>query len=384
MTLHAAVRHCIIKGVRNQILTIKQASKLLQVDPNTIYRWARAGKFPASKIGKEWRILYSDVFEFVEKHKRKHELFTNEQTAELITALAGRRELPLKFQYLGEGADKFVSFEHTSEYGIGQTEIDLILNNEDKILSHLPNREYSVLDVGCGDGKKAAAILTRLRRYSQNKLNYFPIDISERMIDIAIGNVELAHNGVCVEQFKEDFEKANISKITYYLRRRYQRDNIILFLGQTIGNIADSHRVLINLRESMTEKEALLVGMALLPKKNPLEGYDQEIIYDWLLTVPGKIGITKENVDIKLSFNSAKHQIEYKLEFKKNWSKNYGSDFLSFHKGQKILVAVSHKFTRNEIFSLFAGAGFKIELFLESKEKKYGVVLCKPYSWERQ
>jgi uncharacterized SAM-dependent methyltransferase len=258
------------------------------------------------------------------------------------------------------------------------------LDNENKILSYLSKHEYSVLDVGCGDGKKAAAILTRLGRHSQNKLNYFPIDISERMMDIAIDNVELAHNNVYIEPFKEDFEKGNLSKITYYLRRRYQRDNIVLLLGQTIGNIADSHRVLINLRESMTEKEALLVGMALLPKKNPLEGYDQEIIYDWLWTVPEKIGITRESADIKLSFNAAKHKIEYKLEFKKDWSKNYGSDYLSFHKRQKVLIAVSHKFIRDEIFSLFAGAGFKIELFLESKDKKYCVVLCKPYSWERQ
>lgn len=371
--------------MQNQILTIRQASRLLQVDPNTIYRWARAGKFPASKIGKEWRILYKDVLEFVEKHKRKNQFLTDEQTAELITALAGRRELPLKFQYLGEGADRFVSFEHTSEYGVGQTEIDLILNNEDKILSCLKSTDYSVLDIGCGDGKKAATILTRLERSSKQGLNYFPLDISDRMIDIAIDNVNLAHKDVNVESFKEDFEKGNFSKITYYLRRRYQRNNLILFLGQTIGNLSDSHRVLINLRESMTEQEAALVGMAMLSKvSNSLAGYDEKIIYDWLWTVPERIGIARQDADIKLYFNKEKHRIEYKLEFVKDWSKSYGSDLLNFHKGQKVLVAVSHKFTKDEIFGLFAGAGFKIELFLESKKKDYGIVLCRPHSWERQ
>ena len=274
--------------MQNQILTIRQAARLLQVDPNTIYRWARAGRFPASKIGKEWRILHSDVLDFVEKHKRKSQFLTDEQTAELITALAGRRELPLKFQYLGVGADRFAAFEHTSEYGIGRTEIDLILDNEDKILSRLQSKEYSVLDVGCGDGKKAAAILTRLEHYSRGELNYFPLDISDRMINIATDNVELAHENLHIESFKEDFEKGNFSKITYYLRRRYQRNNLILFLGQTIGNLSDSHRVLINVRESMTEKEVLLVGMAMLSKKNPLEGYDEKIIYDWLWIMPEK------------------------------------------------------------------------------------------------
>ena len=370
--------------MQQEILTIAQAAKILQVDPNTLYRWARAGKFPASKIGKEWRILYSDVFEFMRKHKQMHELLTNEQTADLITALTGRRELPLKFQYMEQGADRYVSFEHNTEYKIGQTELDLILDNEDKILSCLTKKDYNLIDVGCGDGKKAAAILTRLGRHSSNKLSYFPVDISQRMIDIAIDNVELANEDISIESFNEDFEKATLSKITYYLRRRYQRNNMILFLGQTIGNITDSNRVLVNLRESMTEEEVLLAGMAMLPKTNPLEGYDQKIIYDWLWTVPEKIGITKADADIKLYFNKAKHQIEYKLEFKKDWAKNYGSDFLRFHKGQKVLIAISHKLTKEEIFELFAKAGFKIELFLESKGNNYCVVLCKPHSWERQ
>ena len=371
--------------MQNQILTIRQAAKLLQVDPNTIYRWARVGKFPASKIGKEWRILHSDVLEFVEKHKRKHEFLTNEQTAELITALAGRRELPLKFQYLGEGADRYASFEHTSEYGVGQTEIDLILDNEDKILSFLSKKEYSVLDMGCGDGKKATAILTRLERHSKDKLNYFPLDISERMINIAIDNVDLADGNVHVESFKEDFEKGNFSKITYYLRRRYQRNNLILFLGQTIGNLSDSHRILVNLRESMTDKDYLLVGLSIFSKQNdPLKGYDTAEGIDWLWTMPEKIGISRNDAQIRPKFNHSKHQVEQEMHFKKDWNKDYGNDNLSFHKGQKVLIAVSHKFTKDEIFSLFARAGFKIEIFLQSKKKDYGLVLCRPHSWERQ
>jgi len=371
--------------MQNQILTIRQAARLLQVDPNTIYRWARAGKFPASKIGKEWRILHNDVLDFVEKHKRKHEFLTSEQTAELITALAGRRELPLKFQYLGEGADRFVAFEHTSEYGVGQTEIDLILDNEDKILSKLQSKDYSVLDMGCGDGKKAAAILTRLERFSKDSLNYFPVDISERMMNIAVDNVQLAHDNLNTESFKEDFEKGNFSKITYYLRRRYQRNNLILFLGQTIGNLSDSHRILVNLRESMGEEDSLLVGLALFSKENnPLKGYDNQLVYNWLWTMPEKIGITRDDAEIKNYFNKDKHQVEAKMEFKKDWSKHYGNDLLSFHKEQKVLVATSHKFTKDEVFGLFARAGFKIELFLQSKKKDYGLVLCRPHSWERQ
>ena len=100
--------------------------------------------------------------------------------------------------------------------------------------------------------------------------------------------------------------------------------------------------------------------------------------------MPEKIGITRDDAEIKNYFNKDKHQVEAKMEFKKDWSKHYGNDLLSFHKEQKVLVATSHKFTKDEVFGLFARAGFKIELFLQSKKKDYGLVLCRPHSWERQ
>lgn len=371
--------------MEHQILTIKQAAKLLQVDPNTLYRWARAGRFPAGKIGKEWRVLHSDAISFVEKNKHRHKFLTDNQTAELITALAGRREIPLKFQYIGEGADRFVTFEYTTEYGIGQKEIDLIIEHQKEIFAKFPTKNYAVLDLGCGDGKKAAAILSHLEKQPTQKLHYFPLDISERIIDIASSNVALAHPDVTVEAFQEDFEKSGIAKATYYLRRRYQQDILALFLGTTIGNLSDSHRVLVNIREGLTEKDFLLVGLALFSeKKNPLVGYNEDVIYQWLWTIPEKIGIKKTDAQIQLYFNTLKHQIEYKLEFKKDWQKNYGQDTLSFTKGQRILVAISHKFTQDEVFALFTAAGFKLEAFLPNKEKDYGLVLCRPHSWERK
>ena len=52
-----------------------------EVDPNTIYRWARAGNFPASKIGKEWRVLRSDVIKFIESKKKRNQFLTEQQEA---------------------------------------------------------------------------------------------------------------------------------------------------------------------------------------------------------------------------------------------------------------------------------------------------------------
>lgn len=366
-----------------QILTIKQAAKLLQVDPNTLYRWSRAGKFPAGKIGKEWRVLHSDTISFIEKNKHRNEFLTNGQTAELITALVGRREIPLKFQYIGEGADRFITLEYTNEYAIGQKELELIVENDRQIISRLGHLDFNVLDMGCGDGNKAATIITRLTRDVTPQ--YFPIDISSRMIDVAIQTMQAVHPIANIESFNEDFEQGNLAKITYYLRRRYQRNNLTLFLGQTIGNLFDYHRVLVNLRESMTEDDCLLVGLAMLSKwTNPTKAYENELLYNLLFTLPEKIGIKRTHADVKVYFNQSKNQVEWKLEFKKDWTKQLGQDLLHFNKGQKVLLGISHRFTKEEIFEMFAKAGFRIELFLQTKKKDYGLILCRPHSWERK
>ena len=368
--------------MEEKILTVRQAAKMLQVDPNTIYRWARAGNFPGSKIGRDWRILKSDVMKFLEKHMHRTVLLTDKQIAELVTALIGRREMPLKFQYLGEGADRFAQFEHTAEYGIGQSEIDIIIQNDRRILSHLENKEYNLVDMGCGDGKKAAVVMERFAMHDLLQ-GYFPVDISSRMIDIATSNFSIAHQNATIETFLEDFEAGNIARVTYYLRRRYQRDNFILFLGTTIGNLSDSHRLLVNFRESMIESDFLLIGLALYNKrKNPLEGYDEKIIYEWLWTIPNKLGIKREDAGIELSFNKEKLQIEYKLVFKRNWSKIIGGQILKIERGQRILIAVSRKFTKDEVLKMLGGAGFKILEIFSNKENDYGLVLCKPHSWE--
>jgi len=377
--LSAIVAYGIITFMKKTILTVEQAAKLLQVDPNTIYRWARSGKFPASKIGKEWRILNSDVLKFIEANKKRTQFLSESQEAELMTSLVGRREIPLKFEYFGEGADRYTTFTHPKEYG-GESEIDIFIDNNRQFISALGNNRFNLLDLGCGDGKKAAYFMHNLENKSEG---YFPADISTRMLEIGMKNMELAFADVDKESFQIDFEQGNMAQVTYYLRRRYKRPNLILFLGQTIGNISDAHRVLININESMTHEDILLVGMAYYnTKKIPVEAYNVPGAVDVMWTVPEKIGIKRNDANIYWTYNDKKRQLECQLEFSKDWNYTFGLNLLQFAKGQRVRLAISRRFTKDDIFELFANAGFKIELLVHDKDNV--LVLAKPHSWEKK
>lgn len=361
------------------ILTVRQAARFLQVDPNTIYRWSRTAKFPASKIGKEWRVLRSDVLKFIESHKRKSQFLSELQEAELITALAGRREIPLKFEYLGEGADRYTSLSHPKEVG-GETELDVFLANEKKFAQYLEGRNFNLLDLGCGDGKKAAFFISHINKSASA---YFALDISSRMLEIAVNNLQLAHPNLPYETFEDDFEYGNIANVTYYLNRRYQSRNLIIFLGNTIGNLFDAHRVLVNLRESMADADFLIVGLAYYNSKNiPVSSYNNPNIIEVLWTVPEKIGIKRSDAKIYWTYNKVKRQLECQLEFLKDWKQTFGTNFLQFAKSQRIRMAISRRFNKDDIFELFAEAGFKIEFLVRDRDN--ALVLGRSHSWEKK
>ena len=367
--------------MQKSILTIRQTAKLLQVDPNTIYRWARAGKFPGSKIGKEWRVLHTDVIKFIETHKKRSQFFTELQEAELITALIGRREIPLKFEYFGEGADRYTSFQHPREYG-GESELDILIDNQREIIKVLGTDKFNLLDIGCGDGKKAAHFINYLGKSTEG---YFPLDLSRRMLDIALNNISLAYPDLQKEVFLEDFEQGNIANVTYYLTRRYQKPNLLLFLGQTIGNISDAHRVLINYSESLTDDDVLIVGLALYnPKNIPAKSYNVPGALDVMWTVPEEIGIKRTDAKVYWTFNESRKQLECQLDFLHDWEHHFSGNLLKFPKSQKIRLAISRRFTKDDIFELFANAGFKIELLLVDKGKNNALILSKPHSWEKK
>lgn len=48
-----------------EILTILDVARFLRVPKSTVYKLARIGELPASKIGKHWRFLRRDIHEWM-------------------------------------------------------------------------------------------------------------------------------------------------------------------------------------------------------------------------------------------------------------------------------------------------------------------------------
>jgi excisionase family DNA binding protein len=50
-----------MNGKEDKIMNVEELSKFFGVSNQTIWRWCKAGKLPAFKIGSQWKIRQSDI-----------------------------------------------------------------------------------------------------------------------------------------------------------------------------------------------------------------------------------------------------------------------------------------------------------------------------------
>ena len=53
--------------LEGEILTVGEVAHFLRVPKSTVYKLARIGEIPASKIGKHWRFLRHDIQQWMQR-----------------------------------------------------------------------------------------------------------------------------------------------------------------------------------------------------------------------------------------------------------------------------------------------------------------------------
>ena len=82
-------------------------------------------------------------------------------------------------------------------------ETNLIERNLDQIVDQL-EMQVKVIDLGCGEALKTLKILRETRQRGKQVI-FYPVDISPRILDLAIRNAEEA--GIETYGLQEDFEQ---------------------------------------------------------------------------------------------------------------------------------------------------------------------------------
>ncbi|MFH0714873.1 MAG: L-histidine N(alpha)-methyltransferase [Candidatus Diapherotrites archaeon] len=303
---------------------------------------------------------------------------STKQTAEFLTALRGRKEIPLKFEYLRKGAENWKKTVESKTYGLGKMENELIQENAKRIVQDVG--KANIVDIGCGTGEKAFPFIQEMKRLARPK--YIAFDISPEMIALAKTNLEKRFPKLNTRFVVADFEQSNLAEEMESIREKNFKKSLFLFLGNTVGNVSDKSRVLANLRDSMTLEDNLLVGIELFDLGRISKIFDHyrnspEAKVAMLNTL-NYFGVSEHDGKFVVSFNREKSQAEAHFVMKRACKLKLGSRQILLRKGDNILVMTSYKATPKQLQILLADSGFVILQLYLSPQEDYALILCKP------
>jgi uncharacterized SAM-dependent methyltransferase len=272
-------------------------------------------------------------------------------------------------------AQAFLDLEQSKDYqkDIIQKEIDLIKDNIKSVMKQVGNKPINIIDLGCGDGKKAVLFIGYIG--DKARIRYCPIDISNYMIEKAMERIK----GLNVEEVVEfqwnvsDFE--NIENITTLLRRGKFKHNFILLLGNTLGNF-EINELLYEIRSSMKDGDFLLIGNGLDTRKpnDILKAYDNKLLDKLLIKILTQVGFEEDDVEYGARFRNSRVEMFYTVKNDKKIS--FLGKNVYFNAGDQIVVALSYKYKKDD-FKRFMKLYFdEVDMFT-AEDDSYALVFCK-------
>jgi len=271
-------------------------------------------------------------------------------------------------------AQMFLELEKDENYkrSVVDKEMSLIEECFPSIAENMPFSSCNLVDLGCGNGKKAIFFAERLSR--RMPVRYCPVDISGHMVRKAAKALrDLAICPVC-ESEKNVFDFENFDAAADHFRSSGFRNHFLMLLGNTFGNFENS--VLHAIKKGMGPEDVLLIGNSLLSGKSEEEmtkPYKEKPNDDFLIKVVEQAGLKKGDVEHGVRFRNGRVEMFYRV--KRNKKINKVGREISFSKGDIILVGISYRHGRDAFRDRIRESFPKFELFTDKKET-YALALC--------
>ncbi len=260
------------------------------------------------------------------------------------------------------------------------TEINLLKETMPEITKKVVlSNEVTMIDIGCGDGKKAILPIQYIKSNFKNKvkISYCPVDISSYMVQKAIDKISQLEEVDEIVKFQwniSDFE--NMENVTTLLRRG-NKELFLLFLGGTLGNF-ELHESLYAITESMTLGDSLLIGVALHNQKiNPgdiAKTYKTQPADFFMGKVLEQLDFVRSEIEFGARFKNSRVECFYTI--KQNKTIKFQDKEIHFYNGDQIIVSYSYKYNEKQLEDAIK-LYFKNYKFFLNKERTWALILCK-------
>jgi uncharacterized SAM-dependent methyltransferase len=304
---------------------------------------------------------------FKELLKRKYTLVGNTRVWDIADS---------KLWYLTQNQAKgFFDVEKNKNYfkSTTQKEISLIKSNLPEFTKKLKEKAYNLIDLGCGDGRKAAMFINDFSKTID--VRYCPIDISSYMVNSASETMrKMKFKDVLEFNWNiSDFE--NLENVIPLFRGIKHKHNFLILLGNTIGNF-EGNEILHTIRKTMTKGDYLLIGNGIIKNnsKELLKGYYNKEMIDFWIQPLILLGFNKNDVEYRVRFEHSRMEMYFNILRDKNIT-NLGKT-IEFKKEDIILVGISYKYKKEEIENKLKQEFKHVKMYIDSTET-YAIALCK-------
>ena len=306
-------------------------------------------------------------------------------TKDILKGLSATpKYLQSKYFYDTKGDLLFQRIMQSEEYYLTDADMEIFEEQSDTISNVLSEQSdyFDVVELGAGDATKSTHLLKALVR-AKKDFNYYPIDISENIIEQLETEIPKRVPSVTVIGLAGEY-----LPMLEELNRMTSKKKVVLFLGSSIGNFeSKSASLFLNaLNNHLNKGDRLLIGFDL--KKNPhqiLAAYNDKegITRDFNLNLLQRINDTA-NGDFDL--DSFEHYPTYDpltgtcksyLISKIKQQVSVDGQPINFEKNEPIYMEMSQKYSEKDIEQLARDAGFETEHLFYDSNKWYCNALWK-------
>jgi uncharacterized SAM-dependent methyltransferase len=342
--------------------------------------------------GKKYR--NSRGFKTICPSERFYEVFNSKQLFDIISCLSVHRELPLKYSYVDAGAsywDKYAErlLEEEAPSTLTNT-IDLLQLNLDTLdLLIDGHKRVNIIDLGPGNGLPIKQLLAHLLK--RDKLNrYVALDISKDMLNIAERHIKEWFGGeVAFEGYIRDLEYERFDDL---FAKDYVGDeanvplNIVLFLGDTLGNLRSPNLALQAINNSLGLND-LLVYCTKLDTPNSRRYFDFHIVPENQKLTPRHklildlLNIDESLYDVEQKFDEKREarliSIRLKVALSINFTFANSARRVELNKGDSILLWRYWHRDAIDVIKQFDQNAFNLLHATKSKNQEYILLVSK-------
>lgn len=301
-----------------------------------------------------------------------------------------RKSLKSKYFYDKIGSSLFEQICLQPEYYITRTETDILRLRLPELVSVF-SEDISILELGSGSACKTRILFDHLSQ-TQNRLHYFPIDVSHSMLSESIRTLSSDYPTLRITGISSDYANG-LDRATDLIavESHIPSKKLILFLGSSIGNFEPQETVSFfqMVRDKMERTDLLLVGFDL--QKDPAilnSAYNDKakVTQRFNLNLLSRINRELEgdfnikSFEHQAFFNLDEQRVEMHLVSKRDHEYHIKliQESFRFKEGESIHTENSYKYSLEQIRKLAEDNCFELKMNFMDQRKWFDLAIFCP------